>query len=219
MKAFACSIKALVHSYGDKTVLDIPQLDIPRGEICALLGANGSGKSTLMHILAHLLAPVSGSVLQFGAEMVRNRDPRLRRNVTLVHQKPILFSTSVHENIAFGLRAAGHSSKEIRSRVQRIAGELNLENLSAKHARMLSGGEVQRVVLARALVLDRPIVLLDEPTNSLDDASKPLLLDMLRRIHETRGATFIIATHDLGFLNPIATRVVRLDAGKIVRET
>jgi tungstate transport system ATP-binding protein len=211
----AYAIRSLFHAYGEKTVLDIPQLDIPKGEICALLGPNGSGKTTLLSILAHLLTPASGSVLMFGIETVRNRDFRIRRKVTMVHQKPILFSTSVRDNIAFGLRATGYASKEIGSRVYRILGEWKLEDVAEKHARKLSGGEAQRAVLARALVLDLPIVLLDEPTNSLDDASRPILLETIKRIHETRDTTFIIATHDLNFLTPIATQFIHLNAGKL----
>ena len=215
MNSAAYSIRSLIHAYGDKTVLDVPQLDVSKGALCALLGPNGSGKSTLLSILAHLLAPTSGSVLMFGIETVRNRDFRICKKVTMVHQKPILFSTSVRDNIAFGLRATGCSSKEIVSRVHRILGELKLEDVAEKHARKLSGGEAQRAVLARALVLDLPIVLLDEPTNSLDDASRPILLETIKRIHETRDTTFIIATHDLNFLAPIATQLVHLNAGKL----
>jgi tungstate transport system ATP-binding protein len=215
MNSTAYSIRALLHAYSQKTALDIPLLDIPKGKICALLGPNGSGKTTLLSILAHLLTPTSGSVLLFGMETIRNRNFRIRRKVTMVHQKPILFSTSVRDNIAYGLRATGYSSKEIESRVHRILGELKLEDVAEKHARKLSGGEAQRVALARALVLDLPIVLLDEPTNSLDDTFRPILLETIERINETRNTTFIIATHDLNFLTPIATQIVRLNAGKL----
>jgi tungstate transport system ATP-binding protein len=100
---------------------------------------------------------------------------RLRKNVTLIHQKPILFSTSVRNNIAYGLRAQGFPSKEIRTRVRAVIEDMKLSALAERHARKLSGGEAQRVVLARGLVLETPIILLDEPTNSLDERSRPLL--------------------------------------------
>ncbi len=213
--ASAFSIRSLFHSYNGKTALDIPQLDIPQGRICALLGSNGSGKTTLLSILAQLLTPTSGSVLMFGKETVRNNNLKLRRKLTMVHQKPIVFSTSVWNNIAYGLRATKVPSQEIRDRVCRMLQELKLEDLAEKNARKLSGGEAQRVVLARALVLNTPVVLLDEPTNSLDDASRPILLELLKKINRTHDTTFLIASHDLNFLTPIATQVVRLNEGKI----
>jgi tungstate transport system ATP-binding protein len=212
--ALAYSIRSLVHSYGEKTVLDIPDLDIPEGQVCAFLGPNGSGKTTLLSILAHLLTPDSGRVLMFGKEMTRNRSTKLRKYVTMVHQKPVLFSTTVRDNVAFGLRASGYSSKEINHRVQQMIEELKLEDVAEKHARMLSGGEAQRVVLARALILGLPIVLLDEPTNSLDDASRPILLELLKKTNHK--STVLIATHDLNFLGPLDARIIRLNEGKVV---
>jgi tungstate transport system ATP-binding protein len=213
--AFAYSIRALVHSYGGKTVLDIPNLDVPEGQICAFCGPNGSGKTTLLSILAGLLTPGSGRIFMFGKEMTGGQNRRLRKNATMVHQKPVLFSTTVRDNIAFGLRAAGRSAKEIKHLVQQIIHEMNLEDVAEKHARKLSGGEAQRAVLARALVLELPIVILDEPTNSLDDASRPILLQLLKRINQARKTTILIATHDLNFIAPLGARVIRLYEGKI----
>jgi ABC-type sulfate/molybdate transport systems ATPase subunit len=91
-----------------------------------------------------------------------------------------------------------------------------LTNVADKHGRKLSGGEAQRAVLARALVLETPVVLLDEPTNSLDDTSRPVLRDLLLRASRTRGATIVIATHDTNFVSSLAGRIVRLESGKIV---
>ncbi len=216
--ALAYRIRSLMHSYGEKTVLDIPALDIPEGQVCAFWGPNGSGKTTLLSILAHLLTPVSGTVLMFGMEMIRNRNPELRRRVTMVHQKPVLFSTTVWNNVAFGLRAAGCSSKEIKDRVQQIVGKLRLEAVAEKEGRKLSGGEAQRVVLARALVLGLPIILLDEPTNSLDDASRPILLELLKKANLTHKTTILIATHDLSFIQPLDARIIRLNAGKVEKD-
>lgn len=212
----AYSIRSLVHSYDGKTVLDIPHFDIPSGQICAFAGPNGCGKTTLLSILALLLAPVSGSVLLHGVEAVHSRDPQLRRKVTLVHQRPVLFSTTVWNNIAYGLKALGLPAKEIRDRVQAIVEEAGLSHVAEKRARKLSWGETQRVVLARALVLETPIVLLDEPTNSLDDASRPVLLELLRRSNQKRGTTITIATHDLNFVSSLPARIVQLEQGRIL---
>ncbi len=214
-RAHAYSIRSLIHSYDGNIVLDIPHLDIPSGQICALTGPNGSGKTTLLSILALLLAPASGSVLLDGIETVGNHDLRFRRKVTLVHQKPVLFSTTVRNNIAYGLKAQGLPSREIKRRVQAILEETKLLDVAEKHARSLSGGEAQRAVLARALVLETPIILLDEPTNSLDDASRPILADSLHKANQGRSATIVIAAHDLNFVSSLTDRIVPLEKGRI----
>lgn len=210
----AYSIRALVHSYSGRIVLDIPELDIPSGQICAFTGPNGSGKTTLLSILALLLTPSSGSVLLRGIETVGRRRPRIRQTVTLVHQKPILFSTTVQRNVAYGLKAMGLSSREIRNRVEAIVEQTGLSELADKPARTLSGGEAQRVVLARALVLGTPLLLLDEPTNSLDDKFKPMLSEMLRQANQ-RGTTILMASHDLNFISPLAGRIIPMAGGRI----
>jgi tungstate transport system ATP-binding protein len=210
----AYSIRSLIHSYDGKVVLDIPRLDIPSGQICVFAGPNGCGKTTLLSILAFLLNPTSGSVLMQGIEAVRERNQWIRRQVTLVHQKPILFSTTVHKNIAYGLRMLGLTSKEIQHRVRDIMEEAGLSSLAEKPARKLSGGEAQRVVLTRALVLETPILLLDEPTNSLDDQSKPMLYELLRKANR-RGATIIIATHDLNLISSLADQIIHLERGRV----
>jgi tungstate transport system ATP-binding protein len=210
----AYSIRSLIHSYDGKAVLDIPNLDIPSGQICVFAGPNGCGKTTLLSILAFLLIPSSGSVLLQGTEAGCERGKRIQRKITLVHQKPILFSTTVHKNIAYGLRMLGLPSKEIKTRVQAIMEETGLSGLAEKPARKLSGGEAQRAVLARALVLETPILLLDEPTNSLDDLSRPMLSGLLRKANQ-RGATIIIATHDMNFISSLPHRIIQLEGGRI----
>jgi tungstate transport system ATP-binding protein len=210
----AYSIRSLIHSYDGKIVLDISHLDIPSGQICVFAGPNGCGKTTLLSILAFLLIPSSGSVLLQGTEAGGEPGRRIRRKITLVHQKPILFSTTVHKNIAYGLKMLGLPSQEIKNRVQSIMEETGLTGLAEKPARKLSGGEAQRVVLARALVLETPILLLDEPTNSLDDLSRPLLSGLLRKANQ-RGTTIIIATHDLNYISSLAHRIIHLEGGRI----
>ncbi len=210
----AYSIRSLIQSYGGGTVLDIPTRDISSGEVCILCGPNGGGKSTLLSVLALLLPPVSGSLRLYGIEAAGHYDRRLMRKVTLVHQKPILFSTTVRNNIGYGLHAVGLSSREIRDRVERILEKANLREISEKQTRRLSGGEAQRVALARALVLQTPIVLLDEPTNSLDVASRPLLYEMLKEANE-KGTTIVVASHDSDILVSLNPRILRIEKGKI----
>ena len=106
--------------------------------------------------------------------------------------------------------------KEIADRVEAIIVDAGLESVAGRQPRTLSGGETQRVALARGLVLETPILLLDEPTNSLDDAFRPLLLQMLRKANQSRKTTILAATHDIGFISAIADRIVQMEAGKLI---
>jgi ABC-type sugar transport system ATPase subunit len=211
----AYRIRSLKHAYDGSVVVDIPGLDISEGEICILTGPNGSGKTTLLSILALLLAPAEGEVRLRGVPCVPCRDRRLRRLVTMVHQTPVLFSTSVRNNIAYGLKIRGLSAHDIRDRVRSAAEIMQLAPLLDKQARKLSGGEGQPVVLARALILDTPILLLDEPTNSLDAAYRPMLADLLKKANRERGATVIIATHDSQLIESLPGRIIGMENGRI----
>jgi tungstate transport system ATP-binding protein len=214
--SFSYSIRSLTHSYGEKIVLDIPHLDIPAGQIWGFVGPNGAGKTTLLSILALLQKPSAGKLYLRGSEVAQNRSRQMLRQVTLIHQKPILFTGTVRSNICYGLRASGFSLKEITDRARAIMEETGLMSIAGRRARTLSGGEAQRVVLARGLVLETPILLLDEPTNSLDDAFRPVLLRLLRKANQSRGTTILLASHDSSFVSSIAGRIVRLESGKLV---
>lgn len=212
----AYRIRGLRHAYDGAPVLDIPRLDIASGQMMAFMGPNGCGKTTLFSILAMLLPPAAGSIWIQGSEIVRYGDRRLRRRVTLVHQKPVLFSTSVRHNIAFGLKALSLPSHAIQDRVHAIAEATGLTDKLDKPARKLSGGEAQRVALARALVLETPILLLDEPTNSLDDASRPILAELLHKANRERNTTVILATHDPDIAAALSCQTLRLERGEIL---
>jgi tungstate transport system ATP-binding protein len=215
----AYSIRSLTHTYDGGVVLDIPALDIPAGQISIFTGPNGSGKTTLLSILALLQAPSGGSCHLNGMDCIRDPGRELRRMVTLVHQKPVLFSASVRGNLVYGLKTRGLAAKEVDRRVKTITDEMQLSTVIDKHARKLSGGEAQRVILARALILETPILLLDEPTNSLDDACRPVLVELLHNIRQTRGATVVIATHDTNFISALSGRILRMEGGKILGAT
>ena len=212
----AYCIRSPIHTYNGKIAVEIPHFDIPKGRIYGLVGPNGSGKTTLLSILALLQSQSSGSLHMQGVEVTSNLKRQLRRKVTLLHQKPILFSRTVRSNISYGLRASGFSSKEITARVQAVIDEAGLAPIADRQARTLSGGEAQRVVLARGLVLETPILLLDEPTNSLDDEFRPILLEPLRKANRNRGTTIVLAIHDAAFISNIADCIVQMKDGKLV---
>ncbi len=214
----AYGIRSLIHSYDGKIALDFPSLDIPAGRICGFVGPNGCGKTTLLAILALLRRPVKGTLYLHGTEVTGERSALLRRKVTLVHQKPVLFSTTVRNNLAYGLKLSGFSSKEISARVDAAIEEAGLTELAGRQARTLSGGEAQRAVLVRGLVLERPILLLDEPTNSLDEAFRPKLVELLRKANHSRNATIVVASHDMSFVGEVADIILRLDAGALMKE-
>jgi tungstate transport system ATP-binding protein len=212
----AYTIRSLVHAYNGNVVLDIPSLELAAGRIYAITGANGSGKTTLLSILALLLSPSSGSVSLQGREAGAGSERKhLRRLVTMIHQKPVLFSTTVWNNVAYGLRAHGFPGKEIKARVEPVLEKLGLSDLAGRPARELSGGEAQRVVLARGLVLETPIVLLDEPTSFLDDSIGALFFDMLKSANQTRSTTILVTTHDLNFATSLAHQEIRLECGRL----
>jgi len=212
----AYEIRSLIHYYDQKIALEIPHFDIPEGIIWGLAGPNGSGKTTLPSILALLLKHSSGNLYMHGAKVIPDNNRRLRRNVTLIHQKPVLFSGIVRSNISYGLRASGFSSKETAARVEAIIDEVQIASVADRQVRTLSGGEAQRVVLARGLVLQTPIILLDEPTHSLDDAFLPILLELLRKANKRRGTTIVLATHDVSFISTIADRIIQMKDGKLL---
>jgi len=215
----AYEIRNLRHTYDGRTVLDIPEMNITEGQICIFTGPNGSGKTTLLSILALLQMPTEGSVHLNGVLCTRNPDSDLRKMVTLVHQKPVLFSTSVRNNLTYGLKAHGLASKEIDKRIESITEEMQLASLITKNARKLSGGEAQRVVIARALILGTPVLLLDEPTNSLDAAYRPMLVQLLRDANRDRNATIVIATHNSGLISALSGRILQMENGKIQSST
>ncbi len=207
----------VLHTYGNGPALEVPELTLETGAVHAVLGPNGSGKSTLLHVLALLLPPSSGEVEILGARAYPRRTGghglrALRRQVTLIHQRPVLLSTDVAGNVAFGLRARGLGRDEVRRRVADALARVGLAGFQGR--RELSGGEVQRVVIARALVLATPILLLDEPLSYLDEDARPLLTDLIEE-RRADGATVVMATHDAGFADAVADRRWMLRKGRL----
>ncbi len=195
--------------------------DVAKGEFVFLVGPSGSGKSTLLHMLNRQDRPERGAVWVAGRNIVdlpASRIPMLRRNIGNIFQDyKLLLEKNVFENVAFAQEVIGRPQHVIKQQVPAV---LDLVGLSGKEERMpnqLSGGEQQRVSIARAFV-NRPLILLaDEPTGNLDPATGEGIMRLLDRINKT-GTTIVMATHDQRIVNTMRKRVIQLDRGIIVRD-
>ena len=209
-------LKDLTFSHGERRVLDLGEIEIPAGEIAAVVGPNGSGKTTLLHLLAFIERPQSGTISFFG-EMARTENVlAFRRRVGLLLQEPYLFHMSVLANITWGLKLRGISERKSREMARQALESVDLVNFENRHARSLSGGESQRVALARALALDPEVLLLDEPENHLDKVSAERTEEIFLQMNRNEGKTVIVTTHNLLKGQSLAHRVFNLFRGKVV---
>ena len=206
----------LCKSFGEVQVLKNVDLTIPREEITSVLGPSGSGKTTLLRILAGLDNPTSGTFLYQDSQITDNEMNVLRQKATLVFQKSVFFHSTVYNNIAFGLKIADKFSKEeISNKVTEALSMVKLEGLEKRQAKKLSGGEQQRVSLARALVLDRELLLLDEPTVNLDPKNVSIIEEAIHRVNQEKKITIVMATHNMFQAEAISQRVALLIDGTI----
>ena len=201
--------------------LDGATFNILRGDFVFVVGHSGSGKSTIMRLLLKELDPTSGSIRVAGRELTEipeKKVPYYRRNVGVVFQDYKLLPTrTVYDNVAYALQVTGHSRKDIRKKVPDI---LRLTGLATKlHNRpdQLSGGEQQRVSVARAFVNHPPLLLADEPTGNLDPETSIGIMQLLYRINRT-GTTVVVATHDLHMVERMKRRVIELHKGVVVSD-
>ena len=209
------SLTDVTKAYGSKIVLDAVNLQIQEGEILALLGPNGSGKSTILKILAFIENPTDGEVTFQGEKVNFKNTEKVRLESTLVFQKTTLFSTSVYNNIAYGLKLR-KVPKETRDREVKKALELvKLEGFEKRNARKLSGGEQQRVAIARALVLKTKLLLLDEPTANLDPKNAGILEEVIDTVNRESKVIIVMATHNMFQARKLPHRIALMDEGKI----
>jgi tungstate transport system ATP-binding protein len=203
--------------YHQRVVLDIDRLEIPAGGIHALLGSNGAGKSTLLRLLAFLETPVSGTLLFRGeqVEFSSTQLLKLRRRVVLVDQHPIMFSTSVGGNIEFGLKIRGMGSAQRRRVVDESLALVGLSHYREARGHELSGGETQRLALARALALSPEVLLCDEPTASVDAENQGIIADLLQQISAEQGITIIFTSHDRLQAVSLAEQTLTMEGGRL----
>ena len=221
--ATAFAVQDVSFDYEDIPALRGLSLQIEQGQRVALLGANGSGKSTLLRILDALYFPVSGSVNFFGEPVTPGRFQQngfalnFRRRVALVFQNPDvqLFNPTVFDEVAYGPLQLQWSKADVVRKVDETLEFMGIAHVKERPPYRLSGGEKKRVALASALVLDPDVLLLDEPTSTLDPRGQSQLVDLIQQWKGT-AKTVVTATHQLDIVEDIAERVFVLDAGTVM---
>lgn len=206
---------------GDPPVLSDINLSVEKGEFVFLTGPSGAGKTTLLKLVFCGEKATKGQILVGGRNIARIREsavPFLRRNIGVVFQDfKLLPQRTVEDNVAFTLDVLGVPRAEAREKVHRMLKLVGLEHKASSYPLRLSGGEQQRVVIARALVNDPTILLADEPTGNLDPALTVEIMDLLNQVN-IRGTTVMVATHDSSLLARYQKRTVRLERGFIVSD-
>jgi tungstate transport system ATP-binding protein len=203
--------------HGESTVLEVSSLDIHSGEILAVIGPNGAGKSTLLRVIGLLQQPTTGKVYFNGEEATRSNALLLRRRMATVFQEPLLVNASVYDNAALGLQMRGLRGNAIERQLRPWLERLGIAHLGSRRARTLSGGEAQRTSLARALVLDPKLLLLDEPFSALDPQTREALLLDLQRILSETAVTAVLVTHDRNEAFMLGKRIGVLKAGRLLQ--
>ncbi|UCD43872.1 MAG: ABC transporter ATP-binding protein [Candidatus Bathyarchaeota archaeon] len=205
-------------TYGDVEALIEVNLEVASGELLTLLGPNGSGKSTLLRILAGLETPTEGQVLYEGAPINAGSLQELRGRATMIFQRTVLLRGSVYDNVAYGLQFTKKTGAEVKEGVERALSLVGLSPLKDRRAKALSGGEQQRLSLARALVLNRDLLLLDEPTANLDPESLGIVKEVINRLNKEKGKTIVMASHNLAQVQEASGRLLLLNEGRIEEE-
>lgn len=216
-------LKGIEHIYNNRKALDIKHLAISKGDIIGVRGPNGSGKTTLLKLLAFAMRPTKGTLF-FNGKPELPFSKRVRFSITLLTQEPYLLKRTVYENISYGLKIrhkhgfAGNSDKQIKMKI-RIAMSyvgLDFNAFSNRKWDELSGGEAQRVAMAARIVLKPDVLLLDEPTASVDIESAKKIREAARNARDKWGTTVVVASHDRNWLDEVCDNHIHLVEGSIV---
>ena len=212
----------VVKTYSEgNTALNGVNIQIEDGEFCFLVGPSGSGKSTIIKLITGELKPTSGTVHVNGysLERIRKREiPYMRRTVGVVFQDfRLIENKTVYDNVAFAMRVIGAKEREIRERVPYVLELVGLETKSRRHPGELSGGEQQRLAIARALVNNPSTIIADEPTGNLDPARSLEIMSLLQEINNL-GTTMLVVTHEKDLVERFPKRVIVIDNGLVVSD-
>lgn len=216
------SMRSVSKTYGaDKPALNDVNVEIEQGEFVFLVGHSGSGKSTFIRLLQRELLPSEGTIVVAGQDLTKMKNwkvPFLRRNIGCVFQDfKLLPNKTTYENVAFALEVIGRSKHVIRTQVPEVLRLVGLEEKINSYPDELSGGEQQRVSIARAFVNRPPLLLADEPTGNLDPATSLGIMSLFSRINKT-GTTVLVATHDREMVDSMRKRVIALEGGRVIRD-
>ncbi len=206
-------IRDLFINRNGRSVLQVGSLDIQHGETLTVVGPNGSGKSTLLLALARLLKPSSGDIFYEGKSLKQWNELEYRRRISFVFQAPLLMDMTVEQNVALGLKFRGSPRQETAKRVGEWMQQLGVESLAKRRAGQLSGGEAQRVSLARAFVLEPELLLLDEPFSALDPPTRSKLIQDLYDLLEGTHRTAVFVTHNLSEAAKLSHRIAVILGG------
>ena len=214
-------VRHLSKAFGTNQVLRDIDFTVDKGDVISIIGASGSGKSTIIKILTAELRPTSGSALVngFAVEKLRGRAvPYLRRTLGVIFQDfRLIENKSVYDNVAFAMRVIGAPEKEIQKRVPYVLELVGLETKGRRLPNELSGGEQQRVAIARSLAMNPQVMLFDEPTSALDPEMVGEVLDVMKNLAK-EGMTMVVVTHEMGFAKEVANRVLFMADGVILEE-
>lgn len=210
-------VQSLQKEYSGKRVLDIENLEIEKGKITAVIGPSGAGKSTLLHLLNEIEAPSSGTIWFEGKRIDdKTMSLELRRKMVMVFQRPLVFNTTVYDNLAYGLKLRGMRKEEIRKRVEEMLEVTGLKDKSQQKAITLSGGEAQRVAIGRAIIIRPEVLFLDEPTANLDPANISMIEELIKYARDNYKLTVMIITHNMFQAKRLSDNTVFMLNGKVV---
>ncbi|MGI6235776.1 MAG: phosphate ABC transporter ATP-binding protein, partial [Christensenellales bacterium] len=204
--------------YDGEKVLDIESLGIERGKITAVIGPSGAGKSTLLHLLNKIELPSSGNIW-FEDNVISDKIALtldIRRSMIMVFQKPLVFKSTVYDNIAYGLKIRGVSNDEIGTKVEEMLEVIGLKDKKYQRATTLSGGEAQRVAIARAVVVRPKALLLDEPTANLDPANVTIVENLVKYGKENYKLSVLMVTHNMFQARRLSDNTIFMLNGSVV---
>jgi putative ABC transport system ATP-binding protein len=199
----------------DKVLVEDATFEVQAGEVLAVVGPSGSGKSSLLRLLNRLDEPTSGTVYVEGIDYRQIAPRELRRKLGMVNQRPYLFPGTVEENLQFGPLQRGEALSH--DSVEQLLARVGLKGYAGRNVANLSGGEAQRISVARTLANSPLVLLLDEPTSALDETSKLEVESSIQNVVHEQGLTCVLVTHDTAQATRLAERAILLEAGRIVR--